>query len=210
MKIKNLLPLLAATIILTQFNLAHAAIQMIPVPGDLPPGTMSYGNLSKGTGIDPNILAAIIGVIGLFMGTFLTLLGTYFLRFLDVKREDKREELFLVRERKEKEYQLKQEIYKNFLTELGHLESFLLHKVDHPQLKDIEAFNGEWTKMEIKMNLVCTAKIRQLLDEAQEDLMDTAKKRFSGSGVDLSADYLKHRSMLLDAIRTDIDLFQIK
>jgi len=201
---------IAILMVLFQVNLAHAAIEVIPAALDLPPGAISYGNIANGTGVDPNIAAAIIGVAGLFIGTFLTLLGTYFLRFLDVRREDKREEMFMVRERKEKEFQIKQEIYKIFLTELGILESFLLHKAEHPDIKDIEAFNGEWSKMEIKMNLVCTGKIRQLLDEVQEELVEIAKKRFGGAGVDLSADYLNLRNMLLEAIREDIDLFHAK
>ncbi len=200
-----------AVLSLAYVHVASAAgMQIIPGPVDLPPGTMSYGNLAKSTGVDPNIVAAIIGVVGLLVGSFLTILGTYFLRFLDVKREDRREELFMVRERKEKEFQIKQEIYKNFLTDLGMMESFLLHKAENTGIKDTETFNGEWTKMEIKMNLVCSTRIRQLLDEVQEELIAISKKRFEGGKVDLGGKYLEKRGELLNAIREDIDLFQAK
>ncbi len=193
---------------LTGVHFASAAgMEIIPAPNDVPPGAMSYGNLAKGTGLDPNIVAALIGVLGLLVGSFLTIGGTYFLRFLDVKREDRREEAFMVRERKEKEFQIKQEIYKNFLTELGLMEGFLLHKAENSSMKDIESFNAEWTKMEIKMNLVCSTKIRTDLDEVQEELINIAKKRFEGGKADLNHEYLAKRGELLDAIREDIDLF---
>lgn len=200
--------LAALAITMVQFQIVSAAgMEIIPTPTDLPPGAMSYGNVAKG-GLDPNIVAAVIGVVGLLVGSFLTIMGTYFLRFLDVRREDKREEAFMVRERKEKEFQIKQEIYKNFLTDLGFMEGFLLNKADAANMKDTESFNAEWTKMEIKMNLVCSAKIRQLLDELQEILVSTAQKRFEGGKVDLAGGYLEKRGELLDAIREDIDLFQ--
>ncbi|MFO0780815.1 MAG: hypothetical protein U0519_02925 [Candidatus Gracilibacteria bacterium] len=200
--------LAALAITMIQFQIVSAAgMEIIPTPTDLPPGAMSYGNVAKG-GLDPNIVAAVIGVVGLLVGSFLTIMGTYFLRFLDVRREDKREEAFMVRERKEKEFQIKQEIYKNFLTDLGFMEGFLLNKADAANMKDTESFNAEWTKMEIKMNLVCSAKIRQLLDELQEILVATAKKRFEGGKVELAGAYLEKRGELLDAIREDIDLFQ--
>ncbi len=185
-----------------------ASMEIIPTAADLPPGAMSYGNVAKSTGLDPNIVAAVIGVVGLLVGSFLTILGTYFLRFLDVRREDKREEAFMVRERKEKEFQIKQEIYKGFLTDLGHMESFLINKAEHPAMKDEESFVSEWNKMEIKMNLVCSPHIRQLLNEVQASLVDIAKKRFSGGKVELGKDYHEKRSELLEAIREDIDLFQ--
>lgn len=201
------LTVLILTLVQVQFASA-AGTTIIPSPTDLPPGAMSYGNLAKSTGLDPNIVAAVIGVVGLLVGSFLTILGTYFLRYLDVRREDRREELFMVRERKEKEFQMKQEIYKNFLTDLGQIESFLLHKAENANIKDTESFNAEWTKMEIKMNLVCSAQVRQLLDEVQEELVTTAKKRFEGGKVALEAGYIGKRGELLDAIREDIDLFQ--
>lgn len=194
---------------LAQLQIAAAAgIQTIPGPVDLPPGAMSYGNIAKSTGLDPNIVAAVIGVVGLLVGSFLTILGTYFLRFLDVRREDRREEAFMLRERQEKEFQLKQEIYKNFLTDLGLMEGFLLHKSENAKIKDVESLNAEWTTMEIKMNLVCSPAIRQLLDELQEELLGAAKKRFEGGKVELGEQYLAKRGELLDAIREDIDLFQ--
>jgi len=197
-----------AILAVTHFHIASAAgMEIIPSPVDVPPGAMSYGNVAKG-GLDPNILAALIGVCGLLVGSFLTIGGTYFLRFLDVRREDKREEAFMVRERKEKEFQMKQEIYKNFLTDLGHMEGFLLHKADDINIKDTDGFGAEWTKMEIKMSLVCSPKIRQLLDELQEQLMDIAQKRFKGEKIELNKDYINKRGELLDAIREDIDLFQ--
>lgn len=194
---------------LAQVQFASAAgTTIIPSPIDLPPGAMNYDSLAKSSGLDPNIVAAVIGVVGLLVGSFLTILGTYFLRYLDVRREDRREEAFMVRERKEKEFQIKQEIYKNFLTDLGQMESFLMHKAENANIKDAESFNAEWTKMEIKMNLVCSGQIRRLLDDVQEELVAVAKKRFEGGKVTLEASYLGKRGELLDAIREDIDLFQ--
>lgn len=201
--------IVVASLLSLQAHMVLAAgMEIIPVPGDLPPGAMSYGNIAKSTGLDPNIVAAVIGVVGLLFGSFLTILGTYFLRFLDVRREDRREEAFMVRERKEKEFQLKQEIYKNFLTDLGSMESFLLNKTEDSAIKDVESFNAEWTKMEIKMNLICSTTIRQLLDEVQEELIAIAKSRFAGGKVELGTKYINKRGELLDAIREDIDLFQ--
>jgi hypothetical protein len=175
-------------------QLAHA--DLIPGAASLPTGTI-------GQSLDPNILAAIIGMTGVLIGSILTMIGTYFLRFLDVRREDKREEAFMLRERKEKEFQIKQEIYKNFLTDLGQTESFL-------GIKDIENFNAEWTKMEIKMNLVCSNDIRKLLNELQDQLGGIAKKRFADKDnkSELTESYIEKRGELLDAIREDIDLFQ--
>ena len=207
---KRILQLMTVTVIcLAQMQAAFAATTtIIPMANDLPPGAMSYGNLAKSTGIDPNIMAAVIGVVGLLVGSFLTILGTYFLRYLDVKRENQREELFMVRERKEKEFQIKQEIYKGFLTDMGRIEGFLLNKSPVEHLKDIESLNAEWTTMEIKMNLVCSLSIRTLLDEVQEEVLAIGKKRFAGGKVELGPAYLDKRGELLDAIRKDIDLFQ--
>lgn len=185
------------------------AVDLISLPNDVPPGTMSYGNVAK-TGLDPNIVAAMIGVTGLLIGSLLTIFGTYFLRFLDVKREDKREEFFMMRERKEKEYQIKQEIYKNFLNDLGLIEAFLMHRAENTHIKDIESFNAEWTKIEIKMNLVCTSDMRRLLDSLQEELISLSKKRLEGNKVELAGEYIEKRDALLDAIREDMDLFQVK
>ena len=210
--IKSRTVLLAATGIICamQIQMVLAApIEMIPF-NDLPPGTIGSSSGGSTSGFDPNILAAVIGVVGLLIGSFLTILGTYFLRFLDVKRENKREELFMVRERKEKEFQIKQEIYKGFLTDMGRIEGFLLNKSDVDNIRDIDSLNAEWTTMEIKMNLVCSKEIRTLLDEVQEEIMTIGKKRFSGGKVELTGAYLDKRSELLDAIREDIDLFQNK
>jgi len=206
-KQKFALILASAILFCVQISQVSAA-EIIPAPADLPPGAMSYGNLAKSTGMDPNVVAAIIGVVGLLVGSFLTISGTYFLRYLDVRREDRREEAFIVRERKEKEFQIKQEIYKNFLTELGLMESFIVNKTEHETMKDEESFNAEWTKMEIKMNLVCSAAMRTLLDELQEQLVALAKKRFVGSKGELTPEYLAKRGELLEALREDINLIQ--
>ena len=116
----------------------------------------------------------------------------------------------MVRERLEKEFQIKQEIYKGFLTDMGRIEGFLLNKGSHESIKDTESLNAEWTTMEIKMNLVCSKQIRTLLDEVQEEVLTIGKKRFAGAKVELTPAYLDKRGELLDAIRADIDLFQKK
>ena len=62
--------------------------------------------------------------------------------------------------------------------------------------------------MEIKMNLVCSAAMRTLLDELQEKLVALAKKRFAGSKGELAPEYLAKRGELLEALREDINLIQ--
>ena len=196
--------ILAAVCSLAVFGGAAAlAATPIAIPStvDLPPGAMSYGNISSGNYLrDPNVIAAIIGVGGLMVGSIITILATYFIRWMDIRREDKREDLIMARNKKEKEYHMKQEIYRIFLGELAHLETFTS--------SDIDAMRREWTKMEVKVDLVASAKVRKTKEMLQEMLYSLSEKNLKGKSASLTPEYLKTRDELLAAIREDIDIFQ--
>ena len=194
----------AAIFCLLFIGSASIALALTPFPAstpDLPPGAMSYGNTSTGTSsMDPNIVAAVIGVTGLLIGSFITILATYFMRWMDVRREDRREDLLAERSRQEKEFQIKQEIYKNFLNELANLESF--------QQKDLDSFKKAWTKTEINIDLVASPKVRQAKDVVQAEMMASAEQNLRAGAAALNPEYLKNRDALLQAIREDIDIFE--
>jgi len=191
-----LIGLFAASIVVS------AAPLSIPQPLDLPPEAIDYdgdpvtGNFLR----DPNILAAFIGVLGLLFGSFLTILATYFMRWMDNRREDKREDMLLERNKREKEFQIKQEIYKNFLNDLAHLETFTS--------ADMDDFKREWTKTEVKVDLVATDNVRKSKEKLQKELLTLAEKNLKAKSSKISEEYLKSRDALLDAIREDIDIFQ--
>jgi len=200
MKKQNLFFLSAALLLTIGYAYtAFAAVPFPQAPADLPPGAMSYGNANTGTSMDPNIIAAVIGVVGLLVGSVITILATYFMRWMDVRREDKREDLLIERSRREKEFQIKQEIYKNFLNELAQLESF--------QQKDLDGFKKAWTKTEINIDLVASPEVRRAKDIVQSEMMGAAEQNFKSGAASLGPDYLKNRDILLQAIRDDIDIF---
>lgn len=180
---------------------APAFAQVIALPNDLPPGTMSYEGLVSGELLsDPNILAALIGVGGLLVGSLITILATYFIRWMDVRREDKRERLIMKQNKKEKEYQMKQELYRNFLGELAHLETF--------EQDNIDDFRRAWTRMEVKVDLVASPRVRTAKEKLQKDLLDLAEKNLKAKKTSMSEAYVATRDELLDAIREDIDILQ--
>lgn len=201
MKNKNLLMTIIVAAALLQINsLALAATPFPPQPLDLPPGTVSYGNANQGNlSTDPNVIAAIIGVTGLLVGSAVTIFATMLMRWMDIRRENKREDLLIERSKKEKGFQIKQELYKNFLNELAHLESF--------QYKDLDTFKKEWTKTEVKVDLVASENVRNAKEIVQEELMNIAEKNLKAGSATLSPNYLKNRDALLKAIREDIDIF---
>lgn len=177
------------------------AQNIIPLPADLPPGSMSYSGLLSGDLLrDPNIIAAMIGVSGLLIGSVITILATYFIRWMDVRREDKRERLLIKQGRKEKEYQMKQELYRNFLGELAQLETF-----DFPGIDD---FRRAWTRMEVKVDLVASPRVRDTKEKLQKELLALAEKNLKAGKAAIEASYMKTRDELLDAIREDIDILQ--
>lgn len=203
MKNKTLIFLAAAGLVFAGYAAIAYAATPFPQTADLPPGAMSYGNVDRGTfSSDPNIVAAIIGVVGLLVGSIITILATYFMRWMDVRREDKREDLLTERNRREKEFQMKQEIYKNFLNELAQLESF--------QYKDLDSFKKAWTKTEINIDLVASPAVRQAKDTVQAEMMAAAEQNLKSGAASLGSEYLRNRDALLQAIREDIDIFNAR
>lgn len=170
---------------------------------DTPPGMLSFGgNLSNNLLADPNIIAASIGVIGLIFGCLITIFATYFIRWLDVKREDKRERLVIEQNKREKEYQMKQELYRKFLDELADLETF--------EVNNINNFKRNWARIEVKVDLVASEKVRFTKEDLQKTLFDLAENNIKKKTTTISSDYIKTRDELLAAIREDIDIFQKK
>lgn len=201
MNIKNLLRFsFLSGLVLNLTAIANAAPTMINVPADLPPGVLPSGLAAGSMGLDANIIAALIGVSGLVIGSVITILASYVMRWMDVRREDKREDLLMERNRKEKEYAIKQEIYRGFLDDLAHIETF--------QFKDLDLFKKEWTKMEIKIDLVASTKVRAAKDLIQAELLDVAEKNIRSGGATLGESYIQNRDELLKAIRADIDILQ--
>lgn len=195
--------LIIILVILAIPTLALAATPFIPQPIDLPPEAIDYdGNPVTNLFRDPNILAAVIGVVGLLVGSFITILATYVMRWMDNRREDKREDLLLERSKKEKEYQMKQEIYKNFLHELAELETFTQ--------KSDDEFKRQWNRTEIKVDLIASQEVRDLKQQMQNELLDLAEKNIQSKSARLSDEYMNLRDELLEAIRKDIDILQPK
>jgi hypothetical protein len=187
----------------TFIPLNQLALALTPFPAqttDLPPGAMSYGNTGSSNLTDPNIVAAIIGVAGLLIGSAITIVATLLMRNLDIRREDRREEMMVERNRKEKAIQIKQEIYKDFLHELAELETF--------NYKDLDSFKKDWIKTEVKVDLVASPKIRQAKETVQNELLNIAEKNIKSGTANLSQNYFKYRDALLDTIREDIDIAQ--
>jgi len=201
MNIKNLFRLsFFSGLLLNAMAIAYAAPTLIEMPTDLPPGVLPSGAAPGNMGLDANIIAAIIGVCGLVVGSTITILASYVMRWMDVRREDKREDLLMERGRKEKEYSIKQEIYRRFLDDLAHVETF--------QFKDIDSFKKEWTKMEIKIDLVASKKVRAAKDAIQAELMEVAEKNIRSGSEKVGESYIQNRDALLRAIREDIDILQ--
>jgi len=199
---KNSLILIISIVLLLLPSVALAATMIIPQPLDLPPESIDFdgdpveGNVLK----DPNILAAIIGCLGLLVGSFITILATYMMRWMDNRREDKREDLLILRSKKEKEYQMKQEIYRHFLHELANLETFT-HK-------ELDEFKREWNRVEIKVDLIASEEVRDLKQQMQDELLSLAEKNISTKKSHLSDKFMEIRDALLEAIRADIDILQ--
>ncbi len=153
------------------------------------------------------IIGAIIGVTGLFVGTFLTILISLWTRRLDIRREEKKEEIYQRRDKKEKEFQIKRDIYTAFLSELAALESFITRKGDSPsEYKNFDKFDQEWTKVEIKVDLIAPENVRELKDQLQDELFELAQTRFDGKKVHLTDEYLENRTSLLEAIREEMEI----
>jgi ABC-type lipoprotein release transport system permease subunit len=97
------------------------------------------------------VIGAIIGVTGLFIGTFITILTSFIVRYMDIKREERKELSSVKKAKKEKEFYLKQEIYSKFISELASFENFLTKKASNLSVKNLDNFDDEWTRTEIRV-----------------------------------------------------------
>lgn len=156
------------------------------------------------------VIGAIIGVAGLFVGTFITILTSFIIRHMDIKREERKELVSIRKARKEKEFNLKQEIYSKFISELAAFENFLTKKTSNLSVKNLDNFDNEWTRTEIKVDLVASPKVRQIKDALSEELMNLAEAKFSqkdtSKELTLSEAYMNNRTTLLEAIREDMEI----
>lgn len=159
------------------------------------------------------VVGAIIGVAGLFIGTFITIFTSFIIRNMDIRREERKEMADMERSRKEKEFSLKQEIYSQFISELATLENFITKKASGKSaLVTFENFDNEWTRIEIKVDLISNDQVQSLKDKLSQELMGLAKQRFSAKEgakeIVLSEEYMKDRTGLLEAIRQDMEINQ--
>jgi len=155
------------------------------------------------------LVGALIGLGGMLLGTFLSVVITFLIRNLDLKKEKLNEEMNFKKEKATRELQLKEAIYSQFLSELAYLENFITKKPNSVmQLKDMANFDSEWTRTEIKVDLIAKEEVRTLKEQLQVELMALAEKRFEGQPIQLTKTYTQNRDKLLDAIRKDMDIFQ--
>lgn len=177
-----------------------ASAQIIAQPADLPPGTFNYDGTVDGNLLsDPNVIAALIGVAGLLVGSVITILASYLIRWMDIRRDRKREVSMLEREKRDKEYQIKQELYRHFLNELAEIETF--------SQKSLDEVKRHWTKMEVKVDLIASDDVRSNKEKLQKALFTLAEKNLKNKAVSLPGSYINTRDELLKAIREDIDIF---
>lgn len=156
------------------------------------------------------VIGAIIGVTGLFIGTFITILTSFIVRYMDIKREERKELSSVKKAKKEKEFYLKQEIYSKFISELASFENFLTKKNSNLSVKNLDNFDDEWTRTEIKVELIASPKVSDLKDQLSEELINLAETKFSqkdsSKELSLSGTYMKNRTALLEAIRQDMEI----
>jgi len=173
-----------------------------------------FDTLLKNPDAMGQIVGAIIGVAGLVIGTFITILTSFIIRNMDIRREERKEAVEIERAKQEKAFALKQEIYSEFISELATIESFLAKKDTSLSLKNLENFDDEWTRIEIKVDLVADEEVRQLKDKLSAELLSLAKQKFaqkdSSKEIILSQGYNTNRSALLEAIRQDMELINQK
>lgn len=156
------------------------------------------------------VIGAIIGVTGLFIGTFITILTSFIVRYMDIKREERKELSSIKKAKKEKEFYLKQEIYSKFISELASFENFLTKKASNLSVKNLDNFDDEWTRTEIKVELIASPKVSDLKDRLSEELINLAETKFSqkdsSKELSLSETYMNNRTALLEAIRQDMEI----
>lgn len=156
------------------------------------------------------VVGAMIGVIGLFIGTFITIITSFIVRYMDIKREERKEHANLNKSKKEKEFYLKQEIYSKFISELASFENFLTKKPSGLSLKNLDTFDDEWTRTEIKVDLIASEKVALLKNQLSEELINLAETKFAqkdaSKEVTLSPAYMTNRTRLLEAIREDMGI----
>jgi hypothetical protein len=197
--------LIFGVIMLSIFSFSLKAQASVPFPSqpvDLPPGAMSYGNEAAvsdegGMPFDPNVVAAVIGVAGLLAGSIITILATYFMRWMDVRREDRREEFVEEKNRREKQFSLKHETYRDFLSTLAGLESM--------RPKDYDDFKKELAQAEISLDLSASEEVRKAKDLFRSSLLSATEKAYETGQPAFDPSYAETRDALIAAIRKDID-----
>ena len=156
------------------------------------------------------VVGAVIGVIGLIVGTVVTIFTSFIIRHLDVRREERKEAAEQERAKKEKQFALQQEIYSHFISELAAFENFLTKKGSGISAKSLENFDGEWTRTEIKVDLVANEQVRDLKDKLSHELINLAQNKFAqkdaAKEVVLSDEYTADRAALLEAIRDQMEI----
>jgi len=177
---------------------AHAAVPFPVQPTDLPPGAISTTGTATDSGLpyDPNVVAAVIGVAGLLAGSIITILATYFMRWMDVRREDRREEFQEAKTRRDKEFAMKHETYRLFLSDLAGLESF--------RPKDYETFKKDWAQTEINLDLAASDEVCTAKETFKTALMSATEKAYGSGAPAFDPSYAENRDKLIEAIRTDI------
>lgn len=156
------------------------------------------------------VVGAVIGVIGLFVGTFITIFTSFIIRHMDIRRERRREEAEMAKAKKEKQFALQQEIYSQFISELAAFENFLTKKSSGLSVKNLDNFDSEWTRTEIKVDLVASDHVRDLKNKLSDVLMEMAQQKFAqkdaNKEMSLSPEYREDRSSLLEAIREEMEI----
>lgn len=210
----RILTMLAFTL-LAIFTSAITAFAVVPFPNqpvDLPPGAMNYDSTASTTTstassangetlpFDPNIVAAVIGVAGLLAGSIITILATYFMRWMDVRREDRREDYISEKSRHEKELALKHETYRDFLVTLAGLEAM--------RPKDFKEFKKDFAQAEISLDLAASEEVRRAKDLFKASLLTATEKAYETGSPAFDPTYGENRDKLIGAIRADIDIFR--
>ncbi|MFC1750149.1 hypothetical protein ACFL2V_15220 [Pseudomonadota bacterium] len=194
------LALVAAIFAVFWSSIAYSA-NYVFTPPELPPSSPGYsGKVGDNFFADPNIIASLIGVLGLLIGSAITIIATFVMYRIENKREDNREDTMNERHKKEKEHMIKQEMYKQFLNDLSHLETFSQKSADN--------FKREWAKLEVKVDLVASPRVRETKEKLQHALLKLAERNIKSGETTLDKDYIAARDKLLDAIRQDIDIMQ--
>lgn len=170
---------------------------------------MLYENISSNPEALGEVVGAIIGVVGLIIGTFVSIFTSLLIRHLDIKREERRDFAETERDRKARHFALQQEVYSTFITELANFESILTKKDFKTDIDTLEEFQGEWTKTEIKVDLVANNQVIKLKNQLSTIILGLAEEKFlskKNKNIVLEEDYIMLRNNLLENIRQEMGI----